>query len=169
MDLNKCIFTSGTNDNLCRQFVWRKFPSQWCIGIWPRSTLHLNLSSGFSFKTKQINKYRYLLLLGRKRPLPPPPTHPYPTKTETKTQTKAKHKQKHTVFEKKNYRAKQWELSDTALSAITTAGAMIHGRIHLGMSWWAINHFYCKTSAHTKSNLFFLWLFEEVYGMSVCM
>lgn len=36
--------------------------------------------------------------------------------------------------------------SDTALSAITTTGAMIHGRIHLGMSRRAINHHYCKTS-----------------------
>lgn len=40
---------------------------------------------------------------------------------------------------------------DTALSAITTTGAMIHGRTHLGMSWWAINHQCCKTSVCTKT------------------
>lgn len=41
--------------------------------------------------------------------------------------------------------------SDTALSAITTTGAMIHGRTHLGMSWWAINHQCCKTSVCAKT------------------
>lgn len=32
------------------------------------------------------------------------------------------------------------QASDTALSAIATAGAMIHGRIHQGIGWRAINH-----------------------------
>lgn len=49
--------------------------------------------------------------------------------------------------------------SDTALSAIT-AGAMIHWRIHLGMSWRAINHLYCKTSQNPASSFS---VFGEVY------
>lgn len=36
------------------------------------------------------------------------------------------------------------QASDTALSAIATAGAMIHGRIHQGIGWRAINHPDCS-------------------------
>lgn len=54
--------------------------------------------------------------------------------------------------------------SDTALSAVSTAGAMIHCRIHSGMSWRAINHLYC-----THPNLICSLSLSKFLNVRVCV